>query len=92
MSRVKTKKKAGVTGRARPGLPLAPPAQEGKRGHFKFRPLTRTEKKKFMRVLNSDAKRMLAELGSQKPIAPGLPDLNCLDAAGPRPRARELTN
>jgi hypothetical protein len=66
--------------------------QVGKRGYFKFRPLTRNEKKKFMRALNPDAKRMLAELGTQAPITPGFPDLNSLDAAGPRPRAQQLTD
>ena len=89
---VKTKRIAGVTGRRRPGLPLVRSGQEGKCGYFKFRPLTRNEKKKFMRALNPDAKRMLSELGSQAPITPGFPDLNSLDAARPRPRAQELTD
>ena len=92
LSSVKTKRKAGAPGRGRPGLPLVRSGQEGKRGYFKFRPLTRNEKKKFMCALNPDAKRMLAELSSQTPIMPGFPDLNSLDAARPRPCAQELSD
>jgi len=47
---------------------------------------------KFMRALDSDGKRMLAELGARTPVTPRLSDLTSVDAASPRPSTRELTD
>ena len=92
LNRAKTKRKVGLTSRDGLDVPLVPSLREEKRSYFKFRPLTRNEKKKFMRALDSDAKRMLAELGSRTPITPRLTDLSSLDAARPRKRTQELTD
>lgn len=92
MNKAKTKKKIGGTNQEGLDVPLVPSAQEAKRGHFKFRPLTRNEKKEFMRALDSDGKRMLAELGARTPVTPRLSDLTSVDAASPRPSTRELTD
>ena len=70
MRKCKKKRGIGTAKAARHSVSLSVMAEEKKRAHLKFRPLTGHEKKKFMSALNPDGRRMLEEIGSQATLTP----------------------
>jgi len=60
--------------------PLVPLEKNEDRRYFEFRHLTRKEKKEFMNSLNSDGRRMLAELLGKADVTPRSRDQNSLGA------------